>query len=278
MNAQHIAAFSFGNTGGNPAGVVIQTDLPSAAEMQALAREIGYSETVFAAPDRDKWRVRYYAPDGEVAFCGHATIALGVALGQKFNAGKFDLNLSNGTISVTAHDSPKGWVAELSSPETWSKLMPADMLAQIQHVFDITDDQLDPRLPATLGFAGVQHAILALQSRTDVARMAYDFEAGRALMKQHDLTTISLLYIESETEFVSRNAFASGGVVEDPATGAAAAALGGALIDLDWPTLRGGGEFTIRQGEDMGQPSLLNVRVSGRRGDSVRVSGTARQM
>ena len=135
---------------------------------------------------------------------------------------------------------------------------------------------MDTRLPATLAFAGNQHAVLWLRGRADLAQMHYDFDTGRALMEAYDLTTINLIYIEDDATFVSRNAFAIGGVVEDAATGAAAAALGGALVDLGWPGLANGGSFTIRQGEDMGQPSVLNVRVTGRPGDSVSVSGTTR--
>lgn len=276
MTLERIAAFSQGDSGGNPAGVVIQSHLPSGAEMQALARDVGYSETAFAAPDGDHWTVRYYSPEAEVAFCGHATIALGVALGKTYGAGRYDLNLSNGGISVSAMQAANGWMAELQSPKTWSKPLPDALTAKLKALFGLTDDQLDPRLPETLAFAGVQHAIIALRSRDDLAQMRYDFDDGVAIMREYDLTTISLLFIEADDIFVSRNAFAIGGVVEDAATGAAAAALGGALVDLDWSGLRNGGTFTIRQGEDMGQPSVLNVRVTGQSGDSVSVGGTAR--
>ncbi|TLP67707.1 PhzF family phenazine biosynthesis protein [Parasedimentitalea maritima] len=278
MNPQRIAAFSNGQAGGNPAGVVIQDQLPAPKEMQTLAREIGYSETVFAAPMGDQWQVRYYSPEAEVAFCGHATIALGVALGEAYQAGTFDLQLSQGSIAVSAAETQNGWTAELKSPETWSKPLDTALLEQLKSLFGLSDDQLDPRLPATLGFAGNQHAILALRNRADLKNMSYDFDTGLALMQEHDLTTTSLLYVESDTVIVSRNAFAIGGVVEDPATGAAAAALGGALVDLNWPSLQGGGAFQIRQGEDMGQPSILNVTVSGKSGDSVHVAGTARNI
>ncbi|MFT7595713.1 MAG: PhzF family phenazine biosynthesis protein [Paracoccaceae bacterium] len=278
MTAQRIAAFSQGDEGGNPAGVVIGASLPDVADMQKVARDIGYSETVFAAPEGDHWVTRYYSPEAEVAFCGHATIALGVALGEKYQPGTFDLSLAQGRISVSANKTAQGWTAELKSPETWSKPLPSDLLAQIKQLFNLRDDQLDPRLPATLAFAGNQHAVIAVRNRADLAEMAYNFEAGRALMLAQDLTTVSLLHIVSDGEFISRNAFAIGGVVEDPATGAAAAALGGALVDLGWPGVRDGGQFTIRQGEDMGQPSVLTVKVSGKSGDSVRVSGAARKI
>jgi predicted PhzF superfamily epimerase YddE/YHI9 len=58
MNVQKIAAFSSGEIGGKPAGVVIYAELPSSAEMQCVAVEVGFSETVFAAPHEKAWRVR----------------------------------------------------------------------------------------------------------------------------------------------------------------------------------------------------------------------------
>lgn len=278
MQPERISAFAMGDAGGNPAGVVIADRLPEPGEMQRAAREIGYSETAFAAPEADGWQVRYFSPEGEVAFCGHATIALGAALGRRFGAGSYGLSLSQGRISVTARQGAGGWQASLQSPATWSEPLDAALQARLMDLFGLTGGELDPRLPPRLAFAGVRHAVLTLRDRARLRRMAYDFDALRALMAAEGLTTISLLTILSDTEFAARNAFAIGGVVEDPATGAAAAALGGALVDLGWPALSGGGRFTIRQGEDMGAPSRIEVEVTGRPGDSVRVSGAVRDI
>ena len=100
MDVLRIAAFSDGNTGGNPAGVVIGEALPGAADMQRVAAEVGFSETAFAAPEGDAWRVRYFSPESEVPFCGHATIALGAALVGKFGDGTFKLTLNQADITV----------------------------------------------------------------------------------------------------------------------------------------------------------------------------------
>ncbi|OYU38428.1 MAG: PhzF family phenazine biosynthesis protein [Pseudorhodobacter sp. PARRP1] len=272
MQIERIAAFALGDQGGNPAGVVIGAALPSRADMQRIAREVGYSETAFAARDGDGWQVRYFAPDAEVPFCGHATIALGCALGQRFGAGRYDLHLSQAQISVEAEQGAQGWQAVLTSPPTWSRAMPADMQDALLAHFGLTEADLDPSLPPHLAHGGATHGVFALRSRATLAAMAYDFDAVRALMLAADLTTISLIWRESADVFVCRNAFAVGGVVEDPATGAAAAALGGLLVDLG----RGPGRFAIRQGEDMGAPSLIHVTVTGQSGDGVRVAGAAR--
>ena len=62
MNVQKIAAFSDGNTGGNPAGVVIAEQHPSEAEMRQIAADVGFSETAFAAPLSDAFRVTPLPP------------------------------------------------------------------------------------------------------------------------------------------------------------------------------------------------------------------------
>lgn len=272
MEIERIAAFALGGAGGNPAGVVIGAELPAPAEMQRVAREVGYSETAFAAPEGAGWQVRYFAPEGEVAFCGHATIALGAALGRRFGAGIYPLQLSQARITVEAMQGPEGWQAALASPPTHSRAMPQALRDALLAGFGLTEADLDPSLPPSLANAGVTHGVLALASRSTLAAMEYDFDPMRALMLRKGLTTISLLWRESAGVIVSRNAFASGGVVEDPATGAAAAALAGLLRDLG----QGTGHFTIRQGEDMGAPSLLEVSAGPEAGGSVRVAGLAR--
>jgi predicted PhzF superfamily epimerase YddE/YHI9 len=75
--------------------------------------------------------------------------------------------------------------------------------------------------------------------------------------------------------FQMHNPFASGGVYEDPAAGAATAAFAGCLRDLGWPH---GSAIDIVQGEDMGQRSCLRAQISSEPGSSICVSGTARLM
>ena len=278
MEVERIAAFSMGEAGGNPAGVALGEALPSPADMQRIAREVGYSETVFAAPHGTGWKLRYFAPEGEVPFCGHATIALGVVLGERFGAGRYDLSLNNAEISVKAVAGPKGWRAVLSSPPTRSWALEAMVRAQLLELFGLNEGDLDPAFLRLVAHGGADHALLALRSRGVLAGMTYDFEAGRALMAQQGWTTISMIQFASPNLVHARNAFAIGGVVEDAATGAAAAALAGALVDRKWPGLAQGGRFRILQGEDMGSPSELLVEVTGVPGASVRVAGAGRRL
>ena len=129
--------------------------------------------------------------------------------------------------------------------------------------------------PRRLAHGGADHLVLALKTREGLASMQYDLNSGRSLMNGEGLVTILLGYAETPQLFHSRNAFASGGVYEDPATGAATAALAGYLRDIAWPH---GGMIDVVQGEDMGIRSRLRAEISPSSGSSIRVSGTARIM
>jgi len=275
MNVLKLAAFSHNGRGGNPAGVAFYDVMPSDEEMLKVAKEVGYSETAFLVKQGNDWRVRYFAPEIEVPFCGHATIALGAALGEKFGEGEYKLILNDSQITVRAEKSANGMLATLQSPRTSSVDVFVDTVDKFLAGFQLTRDDLDPAFPVRFASAGAKHLILVLKDRKTLANMKYDFDSMRVLMMEQGLITISLLWKESDDVFHSRNAFASGGVYEDPATGAAAAALAGYLRDIGW---KASSTFTILQGEDMGSPSRLLVKYEPEIGSSIAVSGETRRI
>ncbi len=272
MNVMRFAAFSDGGSGGNPAGVVIADALPDGETMQRIAREVGYSETVFAAPLDGGWRVRYFAPEVEIDFCGHATIALGAALAMRHGDGCFRLMLNNSSITVEGRGKGSSLDATLRSPPTRSERADPAIVAGALALFGFPAEVLDTRLPPAIIEAGARHLLLALDSRKRLGAMEYDLEAGREFMAEAGLITVALIFAETARLFHVRNAFAAGGVYEDPATGAAAAALAGYLRDLGWPH---GGAIEIIQGEDMGMRSRISVEIPPGEGESVWVSGSA---
>ena len=105
--------------------------------------------------------------------------------------------------------------------------------------------------------------------------MKYDLNKGKTLMLREGWTTIMLAYSETAQLFHSRNPFASGGVYEDPATGAATAAYAGYLNDINWPH---NGRVEFIQGEDMGAKSKLIAEASTQKGASIKISGQVRKL
>ena len=273
MLLRRIAAFSDKDAGGNPAGVWLGSELEDSRSMQRIAAQIGYSETVFAAPIRNAWRVRYFSPESEVPFCGHATIALGAALALDQGDGVFALVLNDAHITVEGHSSNGRLSAVLQSPHTRSEAADPELIADALELFGYVPSDLDPRFPPAIAYAGAPHLLLSLTDRESLRAMRYELDAGRDLMRRAGLVTIGLLHAQTPGLFHARHAFASGGVYEDPATGAGAAALAGYLRDIGWPHA---GTIDVVQGEDMGSRSKIRAEFTRVSGSSIRVSGAAR--
>jgi PhzF family phenazine biosynthesis protein len=255
-----LAAFAEKPGGGNPAGVWIGKALPDEATMQQIAAEVGYSETAFVAPERGTSRaVRYFSPEREVPFCGHATIAAGAVMGTATAETTYALSTTVGIVPVTVRSSGQRTEVSLTSVETKHKSASDELLEEALSALGWRKDELDSAIPPAIAYAGAWHLVIAVVSAKRLAHLDYDFEKLKALMLREDLTTLQLVWHESDVLFHSRNPFPVGGVVEDPATGAAAAAFGGYLRDAG--LVAAPAHIEIRQGETMGRPSLLNVHV-----------------
>ena len=200
-------------------------------------------------------------------FCGHATVATAVALGP----GAHRVPTNAGEVPVTVDADRPGHPDQRRRPRT----------------AELTDADLDALLaalrlgaggpgPGTAAAGRVRRGIppgrSPCRTRQRLADLDYDVPALKALMERADWTTVQLVWRESADTFHVRDPFPVGGVYEDPATGAAAAAFGGYLRELGLV----GPDATLHlaQGDDMGRPGRLTVTlVPGEPG--VRVSGTA---
>ncbi|WP_199830835.1 PhzF family phenazine biosynthesis isomerase [Streptomyces sp. NBRC 110028] len=273
------SAFTTDPSGGNPAGVVLDATTLDEAAMTALAAEVGYSETAFlTAHDetRRRYRVRYFSPRAEVAFCGHATVATAVALAERDGPGELVFDTAAGEVRVTT-STDGGGAPRATLTSVPARTRPADEDTEIAPALAAlrwSSGDLDPALPPHVAFAGNDHLILAAATRDRLADLAYDFGALEELMRRHGWTTVHLVHRPDpdRLDFHARDPFPVGGVVEDPATGAAAAAFGGYLRANGLVTEAS--RVRIRRGEDMGRPSELLVDIDPD-DTRVRVSGHA---
>ncbi|MER7657970.1 PhzF family phenazine biosynthesis protein [Streptomyces albidoflavus] len=276
------AAFTRDPAGGNPAGVVLEAAGLDEATMLAVAARLGYSETAFLTPPPAggeapegvrAYRARYFSPQAEVPFCGHATVATAVALGERHGTGEYLFHTQAGPVPVTVGERDGVLRATLTGvPPHTEEYAEADLAEALAALgWDRAD--LDPALAPRVAYAGARHLVLAAATRERLSRLDYDFERLRTLMLRTGLTTVQLVWRDTTDPLVFhvRDPFPVGGVVEDPATGAAALAFGAyareaGLVPED-------AELTLHQGEDMGRPGVLTVTLVP--GDPrVRVSGT----
>jgi PhzF family phenazine biosynthesis protein len=262
-------AFSDRPDGGNPAGVVLDASGLSEEQMLGIAADVGYSETAFLDGDD----IRYFSPLAEVPFCGHATIATAVALAERDGPGERVLRTVGGPVPVvTRRDDQGRLTATLTSvPPHVDEADPADV-DEVLAALRWRRDDLDPALPPAIGFVGGYYLVLPVRTRERLAQLAYDFDRLGAIMAKRDWTTVQLVWREDELRFHSRNPFPPGGVIEDPATGAAAAALGTYLRELGH--VEPPATVTVLQGEDMGRPGRLLVDLHADRPE-IDVTGTA---
>ncbi|MFI5533857.1 PhzF family phenazine biosynthesis protein [Kitasatospora sp. NPDC051853] len=268
------SAFTTDPAGGNPAGVVLDaTGLDDAAQL-GIAAELGYSETAFLLPAEGEreYRVRYFSPLMEVPFCGHATVATAVALAERIGPGELLLHTGAGEVPVSVTAGPDGLVATLTSVEPHVLPVADEEVDEALALLGWARGDLDGALPPRIAYAGARHLVLAAGSRERLAALDYDFDGLARYMTERELVTLQLVWRESKTVFHVRDPFPVGGVVEDPATGAAAAAFGAYLRELG--EAAPDAELTLHQGYDLGRPALLRVGF-GTEDRRIRVTGAA---
>lgn len=271
----HLLAFAAEPGGGNPAGVVLDATALDDADMLRIAADLGYPETAYVtARDGDRLRVRYFSPEAEVPFCGHATIATAVALAEDVGPGEFVFATKAGDVAVVASAADGRIAAGFTSVEPTVRDFddPEPLLA----VLGLDADDLDPRMPLAEAFAGNWHPVVGVRSLERFDRFGYDPAALRVLMAERGWTgTVTVVHVPGDVAdgavVEARNLFPVGDITEDPATGSAAAALGAYLRDrLGMPTPF---HVTVHQGRHIGRPSILEVDVPPVGG--IQVSGTA---
>lgn len=253
---------------GNPAGVVVGGDGLDDDEMLRIAAELGFSETAFlSALTADAARIRYFSPRAEIAFCGHATIASGVALARRGAAPVITLTTNAGEVPVEVTPTS----ATLVAVDTTVEPLAAPLLDELLTTLGLMAADLDPALPPAFLQGGNPHPIVFVLDGV-LPGLDHDSAAVLALQDREGWDgTVPVVHREAAARFVSRNPFPRGGIREDPATGSAAASLGAYL--------RAGGHvsapatITVRQGAETGRPShlVVDIPLEGR----IRVTGAA---
>ena len=272
------AAFTDVPDGGNPAGIVLDASGLDDAAMQRIAAEVDYAETAFITERADGGlTVRYFSPIAEVPFCGHATVATAIAIAEREGPGALRFATPVGEIVIETAEADDGIRAAFTSVETDVAHFPEFVLEALLELIGVDRTQLDERYPPRLASAGNQHPIVVITDSRVFDGFVFDPGAVRAFMDAQGWpATITVLHRIMDApggvlRFEARNLFPVGRITEDPATGSAAAAVGGYLRALGavTPPQR----VIIEQGRHVGRPGELTIDVPERGG--IVVSGRA---
>lgn len=257
--------------GGNQLAVFPEATGLSDTEMQALTREINFSETTFVLPPQNTnavARVRIFTPGGELPFAGHPTIGTTFALahagmlpGQQSPI-TLELGVGPLAIDVLYANSALSFVwmhQPIPAFETW----PGDP-ARLAQAVGLSTDDLAPELPIERGSAGVPFLYVPLRSREALARARAGADLGVAVADRSPQIGVYLFALEQNGVDAHTRMFApSMGIVEDAATGSAAGPFGVYLVRHGCVAAGETGEARLRieQGAQMGRPSDIHIVV-----------------
>lgn len=282
---------------GNPLLVVPDARGLTTAQMQAVAREINYSESTFVLPATDPshaYLQRTFVPVKEIPYAGHPTVGTAVVMAA---LGKAAAGAPDGVHPITIEvgfgplrlellkkDGRVSRVRMEQGPPEWKEIVTGDdVKGQIAAALGVPFDALHPTLPPQAVGTGNTFLMVPLASVAAVSAALADTRMLNHV--ERELGVLGLFFFAfDETPAGTRlraRMFAPGaGVPEDPATGSAAGPVGVYLAlhgALPGGVADGQGRFTIDQGVEMGRPSELGVTVlvDGGRPTGVRVEGGA---
>ena len=160
-------AFAAEPGGGNPAGLVLDAAGLSDDHMLAVARQVGYPETAFVVGATATGpRVRYFSPSAEVPFCGHATVALAVALAEREGPGRRVFTTLAGEVALDATVGADGAVqVAMTSVEPATRGLDPALLARLFDLLGLEAADIAPGFPVLESFAGNWHPVLVLHDR-----------------------------------------------------------------------------------------------------------------
>lgn len=258
---------------GNPLAVVLDTEGLDVARMQAIAQEFNLSETVFVSPPseaRQRADIRIFTPARELPFAGHPTVGTAVLLAILDQDGEpgavaFGLSEKMGIVpcAVEVESAVKG-SARFRLPRlpfTWGKGRETTDCAWALGL-DPTEIGFDRHVPSRHS-AGVAYDLVPVASLDALARAKPQGEAFDKAFGDSDHPSAYVytrLPNADGLRFRARMFGPGMGVAEDPATGSAAAAFAGALMQCE-PLGEGEHDIVIEQGVEMGRPSVISLQM-----------------
>jgi trans-2,3-dihydro-3-hydroxyanthranilate isomerase len=222
--------------------------------MQALALELGLSETVFVLPPREGGtvRLRIFNPSEEMRFAGHPCLGAAFVLGAPLQLGVIALETLGGIVPVELERDERGGIVFGRMTQPVPAVAPYDRAEELLAALCVAGSEL----PVEVYDNGARHAFVALGAREAVAQLAPDMNA----LGDHDLIG-AIAFAGSGTSWKLRMFSPVGGLGEDAATGSAAGPLAchlGRHGVVPWGT-----EIEIEQGTEIRRPSKLFARAEG---------------
>lgn len=258
---------------GNPLAVVLKADGLSGARMQAIAGEFNLSETVFVcapANERHTASLRIFTPATELPFAGHPTIGASVLLGlqSRLSAVRLELGVGLVTAIMEKVDKRTG-EAKFALPMLPQRLGVAPSDAEIAERLGLNEGDIGSgNLRPAVFSAGLPYYLIPLRDTNALETVALERRGWATTFPEghHSVYVFTPTPAERNNDYAARMFNVGMGIGEDPATGSAAAALIGLLAEQpDLPD--GHNTIRVRQGREMGRPSLIELQINKDQGE-----------
>jgi len=270
---------------GNPLAVIMNAEGLSGEELQTITREFNLAETSFILPPEDPIntaRVRIFTPGYEMPFAGHPTVGAAIAIARARGlSGELRLELNTGVFPVVVKTSADGGFAEFANPNLPAETGAAPAPELIEAALSLQEGVLD-RSEAKVRRVGAGVDFIYCRAPMESVQGAKVTSAAWDALGIDDVVGI-YLYAEGgeapDAAYHSRMFAPGAGIVEDPATGSAAAALPG-HIALSGELHDGEHRWVVEQGFEMARPSRIRATVNAEGGaiQSVHIGGDAIKM
>jgi trans-2,3-dihydro-3-hydroxyanthranilate isomerase len=263
--------------GGNQLAVFLEPEGLSELEMQAIAREMNFSETTFVFPPTRPGataRVRIFTTSAELPFAGHPTVGTAWVLANHgrvpANAREFALEEGIGLVPVRL-DGDTIWMSHRDAEFG----PPLGARAEIAAALGLTQQDLLDKQPICAGSTGVQFLYVPLATRASVDRVEPNMHALAAIYQGERLGVFVFAPDGPASVYARMFAGDTIGVAEDAATGSASGPLGAYVAENNVLTAPHPFEITSLQGNKMGRPSHIRIRLDLRDGhaSNIQVGG-----
>lgn len=275
--------------GGNPLAVLPEAEGLTTQQMQQITREFNYSETVFVLPPDEPahtFRLRIFTPAVEIPFAGHPTVGtahvLAVSGAIRLAGADTDVVFEEGVgpvpVAIRANVAGEPVFAQLTAARLPEFGPPPPAPEAVAAALSLeVDDLLAGGQEIEAASCGVPYLFVPVRDRQVLARVRLDEAAWERAVADYwapDVYVMTYDYEQPGSDLRARMFAPEFGVLEDPATGSAAAALAGYLGVRDEVT-DGTLRWRVEQGFEMGRPSILEVEADKAGGEitSVRVGG-----
>lgn len=261
VTAYVVSAFTANGKGGNKAGVVLEADDLSDAQMLTIAKELAFSETAFVSKSKDAtYKVRFFTTTEEVDLCGHATIATWSLLFQKgpIDHGMYTQETLAGKLGIDVSNDGSVFM-EQTEPQFFDQISYEEIAPVLNVSKADFEDSLQPQIVST----GLKDILVPVRSKGVLMSLHPNFSAMTELSKKYDVTGLHLFALGEDCTAVARNFAPLVGINEESATGTSNGALLCYLKEKD--NLAEREIYRIEQGESMGQLSeILGKFIDGR--------------